>query len=517
MNSRHFQFDEINFAKYNPRVSLKPADKEYQDIRSSLQEFGYLGGGVVNVRTNTLVGGHQRVTVMRDMGQTGADFATVDLDPIAEKRLNLILNKVGGRWHTPALEELLNELQGSGVDLESLGFKAEELDNILKPSSKIEAARRTLAERFMVPPFSVLNAREGWWQTRKEAWINLGIQSELGRGAGAEPGGSKMPAVNKSTGRIARSDSRAKAIPGTDAKRNLTWVQGGSKDETSGKILASGRRAGSEVFGTHGNASDQTGTSIFDPVLTELCYRWFCPPTGTILDPFAGGSVRGIVANYIGRDYHGIDLRPEQVAANVDQAKSIFGRKRKPTWTIGDSSVALNEAPPSDFVFSCPPYADLEVYSDDPSDLSVIAKGDYRAFLSIYRDIIAKSMARLKNNRFACFVVGEVRDQQGNYRDFVGDTIQAFRDAGAEYYNEAILVTAAGSLPIRAGKQFDASRKLGKTHQNVLVFQKGLVFVKGSGKKAAGICGEVQVDESLFWAEVENAAAAENGISDEPK
>lgn len=80
----------------------------------------------------------------------------------------------------------------------------------------------------------------------------------------------------------------------------------------------------------------------------------------------------------------------------------------------------------------------------------------------------------LKDNRFACFVVGEVRDKKtGFYRNFVGDTIQAFVNAGAYYYNEIILVTAIGSLPIRVGKQFQSGRKIGKTHQNILVFYKG--------------------------------------------
>ena len=106
--------------------------------------------------------------------------------------------------------------------------------------------------------------------------------------------------------------------------------------------------------------------------------------------------------------------------------------------------------------------------------------------------IIAKACARLKPDSFACFVVGEVRDKKGNYVDFVGDTVQAFRDAGLAYYNEAILITCVGSLPIRAGKQFSSGRKLGKTHQNILV------FCKGSGKRAADRCGPVEVDQSIF-------------------
>jgi hypothetical protein len=112
-----------------------------------------------------------------------------------------------------------------------------------------------------------------------------------------------------------------------------------------------------------------------------------------------------------------------------------------------------------------------------------------------YREIIAKAVAMLKTDRFACFVVGEVRDRDGIYRNFVGDTIAAFEDAGASYYNEAVLITATGSLAIRAGKQFSVSRKLGKTHQNVLV------FVKGDPRKATEACGAVEIDDGLFEAE----------------
>lgn len=254
--------------------------------------------------------------------------------------------------------------------------------------------------------------------------------------------------------------------------------------------------------GLSGGCSDgdpgvSTGTSIFDPVLTELAYRWFCPPGGTILDPFAGGSVRGIVASKLGRKYLGHELRAEQVAANRDQAAAICSEPA-PVWHIGDSreidrSFAGVEA---DFLFSCPPYADLEVYSDDPQDLSTMPYGE---FLAAYREIIAKSAALLRPDRFACFVVGDVRDKRGNYYNFVGDTVEAFRAAGLGYYNEAILVTAVGSLPIRVGKQFTTSRKLGKTHQNVLV------FVKGDGKRAAEACGECdfgEIDQAEKFGEV---------------
>jgi hypothetical protein len=273
---------------------------------------------------------------------------------------------------------------------------------------------------------------------------------------------------------------------------NLTWVKGAREnlDEASRKILSAGPKSYSSQQwvnekGIKGNCSEQSGTSIFDPVLCELAYTWFCPPNGKILDPFAGGSVRGIVANYLGRHYTGVDLRREQIAANEQQAVEITP-DNMPVWICGNSLTALPPGP-FDFLFSCPPYYDLEVYSDDPSDLS--AYKTYEAFMGDYREIIKQCVDRLADDRFACFCVGDIRDKKGFYRNFVSDTIAAFQDAGAQLYNEAILVTSVGSLPIRVGRQFDAGRKLGKTHQNVLF------FVKGDPKKATQNCGKVEIGD----------------------
>lgn len=213
-----------------------------------------------------------------------------------------------------------------------------------------------------------------------------------------------------------------------------------------------------------------SGTSIFDPVLTELCYRWFCPPGGLILDPFAGGSVRGIVASVLGYRYEGFELRAEQVAANRQQAADICP-ENPPVWHVGDSAVEIPAwGGQADFLFSCPPYGDLEIYSDLPEDLSAMPHED---FLEAYRSIIAAAVDRLAPDSFAVFVVGDYRCKKGFYRNFTGETVAAFEAAGARFYNEAILVTAVGSLPIRITKQFQAARKLGKTHQNILGFCKG--------------------------------------------
>lgn len=241
-----------------------------------------------------------------------------------------------------------------------------------------------------------------------------------------------------------------------------------------------------------GGGLSETGTSVFDATLCELMYRWFSPAEGSVLDPFAGGSVRGIVAALLGRRYVGVDLSARQVEANREQAATVCG-DNQPVWCVGDSRDLAALVPGSyDFVFSCPPYADLEVYSDDPRDISTMAYPDFRAS---YREIIAAAVSMLAEDRFAAFVVGEARGRDGFYYGLVPDTIRAFEDAGARFYDEAILVNPIGSLPIRAGKQFESGRKLGKTHQNVLV------FCKGDWRRATAACGQIEVS----WPQAEEA------------
>jgi len=360
------------------------------------------------------------------------------------EKLTVYLHKgAAGDWDFDVLanEFELDDLLEWGFnenELIGLDFSGKDTDNGLVEHSK-------LTDKFIVPPFSVLDARQGYWQERKRAWILLGIMSELGRG-------------ERLTSNI---DIREVGISGftrreADARSNI-------KNSPKRPEWATGT-------GTENMAS---GTSIFDPVLCELIYRWFCPPAGSVLDPFAGGSVRGIVASKLGHPYTGIDLRPEQVEANEAQAQQIC-EDSIPHWIVGDSrnlATLLPDNEKFDLVFSCPPYFDLEIYSDDNRDLS--NAGDYDLFIKDYSEIIARSVERLNDNRFACFVVGDIRDKQGFYRNFVSDTITAFHNAGGKLYNEAILVTVAGSLPIRINKQFQGYRKLGKTHQNVLVFYKG--------------------------------------------
>lgn len=280
-----------------------------------------------------------------------------------------------------------------------------------------------LRDKFMEPPFSVLDTRTSSWQKRKKLWISKGLKSEVGR------------------------------------KENLTHVMP-MKSYDSENMAEEYYEKGKE-----------TGTSVFDPSLTELMYKWFCPEGGNILDPFAGGSVRGVVANYLGYKYTGIELRQEQVDSNREQALNILPIENQPQWYCGDSEKLLDDKwnLKFDFLFSCPPYADLEVYSDLPDDLSNM---DYKDFLTKYCSIIKKSLELLKSNSYACFVVGDVRDKQGYYLDFISDTKKAFINSGAKLYNEAILLNSVGTASMRANRIFSAGQKLVKIHQNVLIFKK---------------------------------------------
>mgnify|MGYP001095749671 FL=1 len=261
----------------------------------------------------------------------------------------------------------------------------------------------------MITPFSVLDTRTKEWKQRKDYWITTyGIQSELGR------------------------------------------------EDTESK---------SQFWDSSSNVS------VFDPTLCELMYDWFVPKGGKILDPFAGGSVRGIVAEEMGFHYDGIELSEEQVLANKKQSK-------KPNWIIGDSDKEIffldNDY---DFVFTCPPYYDLEVYSDDMNDLSNMSE---RNFDIKFDKIIYKSTLQLKQNRFFGIVVSEVRNPSttgnysiGNYRKLVSKTIQMCEAHGLHFYNDMVLFNSQHQAS-RVGKTyFDRNRKIPSVHQNILIFVKG--------------------------------------------
>lgn len=736
----------------NPGNFRRHPAHQQRALEGSLAEIGWVQQVVVNRRTGHVVDGHLRVELAIRSGEPEIPVLYVDLSEAEEKIALLSLDPIAAlaTQDDAQLAELIAAVRPDDARL------AEFLADLAPgaPANAAGEARTTLAERFIIPPFSILDARTGRWQDRKRAWVSMGIRSELGRGSNGDPtaGGGLTFALGAQT--PATYDRKREAEQ--RAGRPMTWA---------------------EFAAAHPEAITLGLDSVFDPVLTEVAYRWFCPPGGSILDPFAGGSVRGIVAALCGYRYTGIDLRAEQVEANeanwrdvssaggatakatappplrvddidgfrvvrddrVDggtkrralartlpsipaheivyaspaygfaqialalaaaeagKKATIFVAKRKewhprtraaaaagatiidvpngyltnvqakareyaaehgahyiefgaddpafigalaeiaretgetpsevwtvagsgvltralqqawpdakfhavqigadpdvgratlwkapekfeqpakapppfpscgeydakawafmvkhaspgallwnvasdlhgepqpvntpqPAWITGDSTDLEALLPPGeqfDLLFTCPPYYDLEVYSDDPRDIS--AAGSYDEFITAYRQITAAAAARLKNDRFAAVVVGEIRGPDGAYRNLVADTIDAHLQAGLTYYNEAILITPVGSLPIRAGRVFQASRKVGKTHQQLLVFRKGrppeigqsdqpavaaaiaqdfaangalqdqhaklLVFVKGDPRQATAAAGPAAIDD----------------------
>jgi len=122
---------ELAPAPYNPRKDLRPGDREYESLKRSIQEFGVVDPVIFNTRTKHLVGGHQRLTVLRDLGHTSAPTVLVDLDELREKALNLALNKIAGEWDMPMLKDLLLDIERSGGDQTLSGFDPKEIEEII--------------------------------------------------------------------------------------------------------------------------------------------------------------------------------------------------------------------------------------------------------------------------------------------------------------------------------------------------------------------------------------------------
>lgn len=338
----------------------------------------------------------------------------------------------------PDMQSMLNISDFDDISFQGLLNKSNGND------TTTEVVPSSLKDSFIFPPFSILDSRSGVWQERKRKWLSLGFNSQETR---------------EDVELIAKSGQSSGVYDLRNKMRDML-----QREPTWDEIIDYAKKKGMHIY---------EGASIFDPILCELSYRWFCPDGGKILDPFAGGSVRGVVAGVLGYEYLGIDLREDQCVANRKQASVLKLDVVQTQWYAGDSNEVLSHKMSEDgfdFVYSCPPYADLEKYSNDPKDLSNM---DYADFKDVYFSIIKKAVDQLKQDRFACFVVGDVRDKKGFYYNFVSDTIQAFKDAGMELYNEIILVNVVGSLAIRVRRQFNGGRKIGKMHQNVLVFYKG--------------------------------------------
>jgi DNA modification methylase len=279
-----------------------------------------------------------------------------------------------------------------------------------------ETAKRKLSEKFIVPPFSILDTRQGYWQERKRFWREL---------------------INDNG--ESRFESMGYFNPEYKEKNNL---------QTGFKSIGQ-------------------SVSLLDPVLSEIINNWFGLPNSKTFDCFAGDSVFGYVSSYLGNQFTGIELRKEQADLNN---KRIKGFNSKYICDDGQNVLKHIEKNSQDLLFSCPPYFNLEVYSDLKNDAS--NQKEYRDFLKILENAFTDSIKCLKENRFAVIVVGDIRDKKGAYRRFVDDIKDIFKINNTILYNSLILIEQIGTKAMTVNKSMD-NRKIGKCHQNVLVFFKG--------------------------------------------
>ena len=230
--------------------------KAIPKVVESLKEFGWQQPIVID-KDKVVIAGHTRLEAAKSLGMDSVPCVVAsDLTPDQVRAYRLADNKTA-EFSKWNIDALLEESKETKLDLSRFGFDPNSISK-----GYTEFTPGALKEDFVVPPFSVLNCASGDWQKRKKEWAKV-MDSHAGRVAGLTGSGLEQIAKKQ------------------------------------------------------GQALD--GTSVFDPVLTEIMIHWFAPAAGSIIDPFAGGPTRGEVASFLGRRYTGVDLRPEQIDANENE------------------------------------------------------------------------------------------------------------------------------------------------------------------------------------------------------
>ena len=372
----------------NPRI-IK--DSKFKKLKTSLKDFPQMLKlrPIVVDENNIILGGNMRFKACQELKLKEVYIVKAEDLTAAQKEEFIIKDNVGfGEWDWDILgnEWDINKLEEWGLD----GFPFDAIEE--------KEEHNKLQDIFIVPPFSILDTKQGYWLDRKKYWKNLI----------------------------------------------------GDNGETRENLI-----------------SDFYGTSILDPVLAEISNRWFGIDNGNTFDCFAGDSVFGYVSDALGNKFTGIELRQEQADLNNERLK---GSKSKYICDDGVNVLKHIPAASQDLLFSCPPYYDLEVYSELENDAS--NQNNYKDFLKIINKAFTGAIKCLKEDRFAVIVVGDIRDEKGFYYGFVDDVKNIFLQNGVQVYNEMIIAESLGTLPQRVGRYMN-NRKIGKCHQNVLVFYKG--------------------------------------------
>ena len=358
-------FDDKNFNKHTEfGMSL---------LEKSLRELG-AGRSILLDKDNNIIAGNGIVEAASSVGLEDVKIIETTGDEIvAVKRTDLELDSEEGRkmafadnataaadlsWDEDNIKDVFDEEKTKkwGLEFEKKLYQDYEKDS--------------LATKFLVPPFSVLDTRKEEWQERKRHW-------------------------------------------------NALITDNGESRE--------GLLGDNNVISKINN-----GVSILDAALVETMYKWFMPDKidykPAAFDCFAGDSVGGFVMSYLGADFSGIELRPEQAQLNNERVQQ-HSLSAKYYCDDGRNVAKYLKPESQDLFFSCPPYFDLEHYSDDERDAS--NQGSYQEFLALLEEAFTNSIKCLKKNRFAIIVMSAVRDKKGYYYDIPSDITRIFQKMAA--------------------------------------------------------------------------------------
>lgn len=347
--------DYVDYRTLKPfQGDLKTLSNEnLNKLKNSIIKYGFTVPAFVwENGSKWVLDAHQRIKALDSLFSEGyeiPDIPVVYIQAKDEKEAKEKLLHITSQYGEFAQQGFADFILEAGLDISGLNLRlTSEEFNIVDNTNETESYN--LSDLFEANPFSVIDARTGEWLANKKKWQSILPNSKQGR---------EENIIN---------------APVRD------YGQG-----TCENMVA--------------------GTSIFDPNLASVLYKWFCKDGGSILDPFAGGSVRGLVAGLKGYRYLGIDIRDEQIKENINHRELMRWSDIdiKPIWILGDSNKELLKLKQDyDMIFTCPPYADMEVYSDIEGDIS---NKEYNDFIKVYADIIHKCVDKLKVGGTAVFVI----------------------------------------------------------------------------------------------------------------
>ena len=424
---------------YRPTATLTPyarnsnlhSPEQVQQIAASIQRFGFTNPALID-ENGELIAGHGRLLAAQMLGMDEVPcIVLAHLTPDERRAYVIADNQLAKKsdWDMEVLVAELQALAETDFDLGLIGFDYNEIDALLRGEG-------------LLPDTPAGGGGDGYTGTSQrlpEKYVKTNDRALL-RKFGVPP--------------FSVFDCRQ----GYWMDRKRTWLGLiGDTSATKEGTLGSGTLI--EFI--------NNGSSGFDPVLAEIAYTWFCPPGGRVLDPFGGEQTKGYVAGHLGLQYDAVEMREEQIEFNRRACAGMEGVR----YVQGDSNnlSRLIKGAGFDLVFTSPPYYDLEVYSAE--DMSAL--GTYEEFMRQYEAIFAQCVQKMADNRFLVVKVGEIRNKKtGAYRNFVGHNVDLFQRLGLHFYNEIILLTPIGTAAIRADRTFK-TRKVVRTHANVLVFYKG--------------------------------------------